>query len=83
MSETGQLTVIAALVENDYFKNHPYYPLFLKQLETAKARTPHPAWTEMESILTDAGQLILRGEASPQEALDAAAEEIDALLAEE
>jgi multiple sugar transport system substrate-binding protein len=83
MSETGQLTVISALVENDYFKNHPYYPLFLKQLETAKARSPHPAWTEMEGILTDAGQLILRGEASPQEALDEAAQEIDALLAKE
>jgi hypothetical protein len=37
----------------------------------------------MEEVLTDAGQLILRGEASAQEALDAAAEEIDLLLAEE
>jgi multiple sugar transport system substrate-binding protein len=83
MAETGQLTVVSALVENDYFKNHPYYPLYLEQLKTAKARTPHPAWSEMESILTDAGQLILRGEASPQEALDSAAEDIDALLAEE
>jgi multiple sugar transport system substrate-binding protein len=83
MSEVGQLTVISALAENDYFKNHPYYPLFLKQLETAKARTPHPAWSQMEEILTNAGQVILRGEATPQEALDTAAEQIDALLAGE
>ncbi len=82
MSEVGQLTVIAELVETDYFQNHPYYGTFLEQLETAKARTPHPAWTQMEEILTDAGQLILRGEVSAQEALDLAAEEIDALLAE-
>jgi multiple sugar transport system substrate-binding protein len=54
----------------------------LQQLETAKARTPHPAWSQMEEVLTDASQLILRGEASPQEALDEAAAEIDALLAE-
>jgi multiple sugar transport system substrate-binding protein len=83
MSEVGQLTVIPALLENEYFQNHPYYSVFLTQLETAKARTPHPAWSQMEEVLSDAGQLILRGEASPQEALDAAAEEIDALLAGE
>jgi multiple sugar transport system substrate-binding protein len=82
MSEVGQLTVKPALLENEYFQNHPYYGTFLTQLETARARTPHPAWTQMEEVLSDAGQLILRGEASPQEALDAAAEEIDALLAE-
>ena len=34
----------------------------------------------MESVLTDAGQLILRGEATPKEALDSAAEQIDGLL---
>ncbi len=83
MSEVGQLTVIPALLDNEYFQNHPYYGTFLKQLETAKARTPNPAWSDMEEILTDAGQLILRGEVSAQEALDSAAEEIDALLAEE
>ena len=82
MSEVGQLTVIPALIETDYFQNHPYYGTFLTQLETAKARTPHPRWTQMEEVLTEAGQLILRGEASAQEALDVAAEEIDALLAE-
>lgn len=82
MSEVGQLTVIPALIETDYFQNHPYYGTFLTQLETAKARTPHPRWTQMEEVLTEAGQLILRGEASAQEALDIAAEEIDALLAE-
>jgi len=82
MSEVGQLTVKPALLEDEYFQNHPYYGVFLEQLQTARARTPHPTWTQMEEILSDAGQLILRGEASAQEALDAAAEEIDSLLAE-
>jgi multiple sugar transport system substrate-binding protein len=82
MSETGQLTVLPALLETEYYQTHPYYGIFLQQLETARARTPHPTWTQMEEVLTDAGQLILRGELSAQEALDAAAEEIDALLAE-
>lgn len=82
MSETGQLTVKPALLEDEYFQDHPYYGTFLQQLETARARTPHPAWSQMEELLTDAGQLILRGEMSAQDALDATAEEIDALLAE-
>ncbi len=81
MSTVGQLTVLNALVDTDYFTNHPYYPIFLEQLQTARARTPVPQWTSMEEVLSDAGQLILRGEASAQEALDAAAEEIDSLLA--
>ncbi len=81
MSTVGQLTVLNALVDTDYFKNHPYYPMFLEQLQTARARTPVPQWTSMEETLSDAGQMILRGEASAQDALDSAAEEINSLLA--
>jgi multiple sugar transport system substrate-binding protein len=82
MSETGQLTVVPELLETDYFQDHPYYGTFLEQLETAKARTPHPAWTEIESLLTDAGQLILLEGMDAQEVLDETAAEIDALLAD-
>jgi multiple sugar transport system substrate-binding protein len=82
MSTVGQLTVLNALVDTDYFTNHAYYPIFLEQLQTARARTPVPQWTSMEEVLSDAGQLILRGEASAQDALDAAAEEIDSILAQ-
>jgi multiple sugar transport system substrate-binding protein len=82
MSKVGQLTVLNDLLENEYFTDHPYYGIFLEQLQTARARTPHPAYTEIETILSDAAQLALRGEMSAQEAMDLAAEEIDALLAE-
>jgi multiple sugar transport system substrate-binding protein len=82
MSKVGQLTVLSDLLENEYFTDHPYYGIFLEQLQTARARTPHPKYTEIETVLSDAAQLALRGEASAQEAMDAAAEEIDSLLAE-
>jgi multiple sugar transport system substrate-binding protein len=83
MSETGQLTVKPALLDTDYFKNHPYFGTFLEQLKTAKARTPVPQWNKIENdILTPVGQSILRGEVDPQTALDDAAKQIDALLAE-
>jgi multiple sugar transport system substrate-binding protein len=83
MSKVGQLTVLNSLLENEYFTDHPYYGVFLEQLQTAKARTPHPNYTEMETVLSDAVQLALRGEVSAQEALDLAAEEIASLLAED
>jgi len=82
MSETGQLTVLPALLENDYFKNHPYYGVFLEQLKTARARLPNPNWTSIEEVLSNAGQSILRGEMTPKDALDAAVDEINPLLAD-
>ncbi len=81
MSGVGQLTVLNSLLENEYFTNHPYYGVFLEQLQTARARTPHPAYNDIETVLGDAAQLVLRGEMPAQEAMDLAAEEIDALLA--
>jgi multiple sugar transport system substrate-binding protein len=80
MSKVGQLTVLEELLEDEYFADHAYYGIFLEQLQTARARTPHPRYTEIESVLNDAAQLALRGELSAQEALDLAAEEIDAIL---
>jgi multiple sugar transport system substrate-binding protein len=82
MSKVGQLTVLNRLLENEYFANHPYYGAFLEQLQTARARTPVPNYNEIETVLSDAAQLALRDEMSAQEAMDLAAEEIDALLAE-
>ena len=82
MSKVGQLTVLNGLLKNEYFTNHPYYGVFLEQLQTARARTPHPRYNEIETVLSDAAQQAIRGEMSAQEAMDAAAEEINALLAE-
>lgn len=82
MSKVGQLTVLNSLLENDYFTDHPYYGIFLEQLKTARARTPHPKYTEIEAVLNDASQLARRGDMTVQEAMDAAAEEIDAILAD-
>lgn len=80
MAEVGQIPVRPDLIESDYIQSHPYFGIFLEQLKTSKARTAHPKWQTMDEIITNAGQLILRGEMTPQEALDAAAAEIDALL---
>ncbi len=82
MSKVGQLTVLNSLLDNPYFTDHPYYGTFLEQLKTAKARTPVPNYNAIEQTLSDAAQLALRGDMSVQDAMDAAADEIDALLAQ-
>jgi multiple sugar transport system substrate-binding protein len=81
MSETGQIPVKLSVIESDAIKNHPYLGIFLEQLKTSKARTAHPQWQKMDEIITAAGQKMLRGEMTPQAALDDAALQIDALLA--
>ena len=55
---------------------------YLEQLKTAAPRTPSAERPAIEEILNTAFETVLRGNLSAQEALDAAAAQIDALLAE-
>ena len=80
MATTGQIPVINAALEDPYIVEHPYYAVYLEQLQTAKPRTPHPAYTRIETAVQNAVQRVLLGELSAQEALDRAAAEVDALL---
>lgn len=80
MAEVGQIPVLTSAINSDYMQEHPYYGIFLEQLSTAKARPAHPLWSQIDEIMTDAGQLILRDEMSVQEALDDAASQVDVLL---
>ena len=77
----GQMPVLKAAAATDTIKNHPYFGIFLQQLETAKARTPHPNWNKIEEIMTNTGTAILAGKTELQKALDDAVKAIDPLLA--
>lgn len=79
-AELGQVPVLLSALKSDYIVKHPFYPIFLEQLKTAKARTPHPAFTKMEEIYQLAGGYYLLGEKTFEEAFGAAALKIDALL---
>ncbi|WP_438432396.1 extracellular solute-binding protein [Gorillibacterium sp. sgz500922] len=59
----------------------PYIKEFVEQMKTAVARTPVPQFGEMDSILGLAFEKTMRGELEPKAALDAAAKQIDELLA--
>ncbi|MGE5576765.1 MAG: extracellular solute-binding protein [Syntrophothermus sp.] len=80
MAETGQMPVLSTLMESSYIKTHPYYGIFLEQLKTARARTPHPAWTRIDEQFSTAVKLALSGSKTPKQALDDAAKAIDGLL---
>jgi len=80
MAEGGLIPVIKSALDTEYIKNHEYFGYFLEQLETAKARTPHPNWTKMEDIYNLAGAEYLTNEKSFEDAFNAAAEAIDELL---
>ncbi len=82
MASVGQMPVLTATTEGDSLKQMPeYFGIFLEQLKTAKARTPHPVWSKMEEILTNTGTAILSGKVAVQAGMDDAAAKIDPLIA--
>ncbi|MCK9524596.1 MAG: extracellular solute-binding protein [Limnochordia bacterium] len=80
MAEVGQMPVIQHLEESSYIQEHPFYGIFFEQMKTARARTPHPEWPEIDRVLGNAVTRVLMKELTAQEALDEAAQEIDVLL---
>jgi multiple sugar transport system substrate-binding protein len=80
MLSVGQVPVLKSAIDSDTVKNHPYIGIFLDQLKTAKARTPHPNWNKIETIMSNTGTAILSGQVDIQTGLDEAVVEIDKLL---
>ena len=80
MGGVGMIPVRQDLDVSSLVASQPYMSVFFDQLKTARARLAHPRWSDMDRILTDAGQLILRHEQSPQAALDDAATKINEIL---
>ena len=78
MAQVGVVPTLKSLVGSD--KVPAYFDIFMKQLETAQARVPHPAWGEMDGAINNAFQRVLSGDQTVQEALDQAAQEINDLL---
>lgn len=78
MAKVGQMSVLEEL---DVTALNDYYDVFVEQLATARARTPHPQYPQIEEVLSTQVQRAFSGEVSVREALTAAAEQIDDLLA--
>ena len=79
MGKVGQMPVLNELVGSADLPS--YYGVFMEQLKTAMARTPHPKWPKIDEAIGTAFTLALKGDKTPQAALDAAAKTVDDLLA--
>jgi multiple sugar transport system substrate-binding protein len=77
----GQMPVLKDAAASDTIKNHPFFGVFMDQLKTAKARTPHPNWSKIEEVMTNTGAAILTGKTTVQKGLDDAVKLMDPLLA--
>ncbi len=78
MAEVGQMPTLASLTGDPAMP--AYFAVFQEQLKTAQARVPHPKWGDMDNAINNAYQRMLKGDQTPQQALDQAADEINALL---
>jgi multiple sugar transport system substrate-binding protein len=78
MAEVGVMPTLSGLAGDPSMPE--YFGVFQEQLKTAQARVPHPKWGDMDTAINNAFQRMLRGEQTPQAALDQAADEINALL---
>jgi multiple sugar transport system substrate-binding protein len=78
MAEVGVIPTLSSLIGDPSLPD--YFGVFLEQLQTAQARVPHPKWSDMDNAINNAFQRMLRGDQTPQQALDQAADEINALL---
>jgi multiple sugar transport system substrate-binding protein len=81
MAKVGQMPVRADL-RDGLTSINPYYAQFVDQLATARPRPATPAWPEIDAMIQDEIRAAIRGEKTVQEALDAAAEQADELLAQ-
>jgi multiple sugar transport system substrate-binding protein len=77
---TGQMSVLKYLGSSPDVPAH--FPVFQTQLETARPRTPSPAWPKIDEAIGNAVLQVLMGEVEAQAALDEAAATVDELLAQ-
>jgi multiple sugar transport system substrate-binding protein len=78
MGKIGQMPVLKSLAQSKAFPG--YYPVFLKQLKTAKPRTPSPEWSKIDDTFTTKLENVFHGSVSVKDALNSAARTVDGLL---
>jgi multiple sugar transport system substrate-binding protein len=80
MAKVGQMPVLSTL-GSQLTSVQAYYGIFAEQLQNARPRPPQPQYTKLEDILSTEVQKAFKGKQTVQAALDAAARQIDAIVA--
>ena len=74
----GMLPELTSVAQSGYYQSPDYKP-FIDALTTAKFQPQHPKFESIQQIMTVAVQKALSGQASPQQALDEATQQINQL----
>ena len=83
MAKVGQMPVNKeALADSTVIEAMPLLPIFTEALKTCKTRPVTPKWSDMENIINTKATEAVLGQKPAQQAMDEAAQEIDALIAE-
>ncbi|MNI98481.1 hypothetical protein D3C73_1573300 [compost metagenome] len=80
MGKIGQIPVNLAAMSNEEVQKIDYYPIFLEQLKTAKARPPVKSWPQIDNVLGDTMTRIFLTDKDVKAELDAAVVQINKLL---
>ncbi|XID91891.1 extracellular solute-binding protein [Paenibacillaceae bacterium WGS1546] len=78
--KTGAIPVIKNAANAEELKSVYYFDEYVAEMETAYARTPSANWNEIKDVFGKAFESALRKTATPKDALDKAAADIDKLL---
>lgn len=79
MARTGQMSVVKSLDAQEAALT-PYYPVYIKQLRSARSRPSVPEEPQIDTVLNNALVAAFQGRTSVRKALDQAAAQIDPLL---
>jgi multiple sugar transport system substrate-binding protein len=83
MAKVGQMPVNKeAIADPEVLKAMPLLPVFAEALKTARARPVTPKWGDMENVIATKVAEAVTGQKPVQQAMDEAATEIDALIAQ-
>lgn len=80
MLSAGQIPVLKSLVEHEDVLSNPKWAAYMEQLESAKARIPSPAHTDISQLWSDAMLEIFLDDKDVTEVLNKLATDLDALL---
>ncbi len=84
LQEYNRIQARTDILETEYASEDPLIKVFIDQSAVGRARATVPAWDEIENtIMSDAWDSVLLGEATPADALADAVEQTNELLAEE
>jgi multiple sugar transport system substrate-binding protein len=80
MLKSGQLPVLKDMVTSSAVLENPIWSVYMKQLESAKARIPSPYTGDIENVFKNCMTSIFVDSANVQDQMDKAAIELDQIL---